>query len=516
MTQDGYYAYWPMPFRSRARLELLNETSDPVRVDSWQVVCARRTPPRNAGYFHARYVENPDVPMREDYHILDVAGRGKLAGCNVTMQNARKAQGIFFLEGDEKIYVDGEKWPSRWLGTGAEDYFNGSYFWNHPDKAGMARPLGGLTFLDWGIGRVCAYRWHFPDCVNFTKNLQLDLEHGGESDWPTHYASVAYYYLDKPTAQQALPSLADRLPRTPLPPAPTYLCCELRGEIILAGKPIERKTFHDVDPEYESDDTVLLGRGRDGDRLEVSLHVPGEDEYQPVVIVSGGPGFATLRASIDGKLLGEFAAERRAFTPWLSAEFPALRIAGGVRKLVLEIVAPKDAPARDLSVGLVAVQLRPRSKMIDAWSVVGNWPCPKEGGWEKAWEPEMNPDLDAVYKLPDGREVRWKEVKGGVVGLGGGDWRVAYGLSEVWSPDERTVALFIGKDDGLKVWLNGDVIFDQNTWSHATPDHFYTTMKLRSGWNKVLVKCANWNGGWTFMLRPGDPDQRLRFARRPQ
>jgi len=112
--------------------------------------------------------------------------------------------------------------------------------------------------------------------------------------------------------------------------------------------------------------------------------------------------------------------------------------------------------------------------------------------------------------------VRWKEVKGGTVGLGGGDWRVAYGLTHVWSPDERSAALFIGKDDGLKVWVNGDVILDRNTWSHAIPDSFFTTMKLRSGWNKVLVKCANWSGGWAFMLRPGDPDRELRFARKPE
>jgi hypothetical protein len=325
MTEEGYYAYWPMPFQGLARVELLNETTDPVRVESWQVVCARGKQPRNAGYFHARYVENPDVPLREDYHIVDLEGRGKLVGCNVTMQNARKAQGIFFLEGDEKIYVDGEKWPSRWLGTGTEDYFNGSYFWNHPDKAGMARPLGGLTFLDWGIGRVCAYRWHFPDYVNFTKSLKLDLEHGGESDWPTHYASVAYYYLDKPRPQKALPALADRLPRTPLPPAPPFLCCELKGECALAGTPLERKTLHDMDAEFESADVVLVGRGRPGDRLQVPIQVPGQDEFQPALVVSGGPGFAALRASIDGKILGELVAERPAFTPWLSAEFPPLR-----------------------------------------------------------------------------------------------------------------------------------------------------------------------------------------------
>ena len=116
-------------------------------------------------------MENHDIPLGEDYHILQVNGRGKFVGTNVTMQNARGGTGIFFLEGDEKIYADGEKWPSRWLGTGTEDYFNGAYFWNAPNKAALARPYGGLTFLDWGIGRVCAYRWHITDFISFEKNL---------------------------------------------------------------------------------------------------------------------------------------------------------------------------------------------------------------------------------------------------------------------------------------------------------------------------------------------------------
>ncbi len=141
MTDQGYYAYWPIPFRKSAVVCLRNETARPVTMDAFTVGYVRRKQAPNAGYFHARYVENHDVPLREDYHILDVQGRGKLVGTNVTMQNARGAQGIFFLEGDEKIYVDGEDYPSRWLGTGAEDYFNGAYFWNAPDKAALARSV---------------------------------------------------------------------------------------------------------------------------------------------------------------------------------------------------------------------------------------------------------------------------------------------------------------------------------------------------------------------------------------
>jgi hypothetical protein len=163
----------------------------------------------------------------------------------------------------------------------------------------------------------------------------------------------------------------------------------------------------------------------------------------------------------------------------------------------------------------VAVQLKPRSRFIDQWSIVGNWPCPKDSGWQKAHEPETNQDLAAVYRLPNGTQARWREHKGDYVGLGGGDWLAAYGLTYLHSPDDRKVALFLAKDDGLKVWVNGQAVFDQNTWSHGWPDQFFCTAELKKGWNKVLVKSANWNGAWAFAVRPGDPDGRLKFARSP-
>jgi Protein of unknown function (DUF2961) len=379
----------------------------------------------------------------------------------------------------------------------------------------MARPYGGLTFLDWGIGRVCAYRWHILDFVSFEKSLRVDLEHGGVSDWPAHYASVAYYYLSKPEAQADLPALADRLPRTPLPPAPRFLACEPAGTPSLSGRPLEKRRFRDLDPEYESEDGLLHGRGAAGEVLDVPLDVPGDEEYTPVVFLSGGPSFAALEASIDGKPLGRIDANRPAFTPWISKDLSRARLPGGRRSLTLRL-EKTGGRADGLEVGLVAVRLKPHSRFIDRWSVAGNWPCPKEGGWERVEPPELSQDLSAVYPLPDGNEARWKERQGDHVGLSGGDWLVAYGLTFIESPDDRTVACFIGKDDGLKIWVNGEVAFDQNTWSHATHDQFYCRLPLRRGWNKVLVKCANWNGGWGFALRPADPDRKLRFARSPE
>ncbi len=513
MTDSGYYAYWPMPFRKFAVVTLRNDLEDPVPIDRWKVGWTLGKQPVNAGYFHARYIQNRDIPMGQDYRILDVPGRGKLVGCNVTMQSARGAQGIFFLEGDEKIYVDGETWPSRWLGTGAEDYFNGSYFWNAPNKAAMARPSGGLTFLDWGISRVCAYRWHLTDFVSFQRDIKLDLEHGGISEWPSNFQSVAYYYLEKPAPQGELPALEARLPKTPLPPAPKFLCCELAGPCELNGKPLVKKTFPEMDPEYDSEDSLFVGEGKAGDIAKVPLEVPGDERYGLVLFLAGGPEYARLMVSLDGKTPGEVDAKRPAFTPWFPTPVEPLRLEAGRRELLLELKGEGN-----LAVGIVAVQLKPHSRIIDQWSIAGNWPCPKEGGWEKAYPPEESPDLNATYKLPDGREVGWRkyEFQGDRVWLGGGDWQVAYGLSYIYSPDARTVVFFIGKDDGLKIWCNGQVAYDQNTWSHSWPDQFFTKLQLKPGWNQVLVKCFNWSGAWAFTIRPSDPEGELRFARAPE
>ncbi|MBN1419827.1 MAG: DUF2961 domain-containing protein [Planctomycetes bacterium] len=518
MTDDGYYAYWPMPFRRSARVSLRNGLSSAARILSLAVSWLERPVPANAGYFHARYVQDPDIAMRKDYRILEVAGHGKFVGTNVTMQNARGAQGIFFLEGDEKIYVDGEAYPSRWLGTGTEDYFNGSYFWNAPKKDVMVRPYGGLTFLDWGIGRVCAYRWHVTDFIPFAKEIRVDLEHGGVSDWPGNYQSVAYYYLEKPAPQPPLPALAARLPRTPLPAAPKDQSCEIVAGATLGGKPLAAVAIPDLDPEYESSDSILVGRGKPGDVARIPLRVPGVDDFGIVIFLAGGPDYDKVEVALDGTKVGEIDARRPGFTPWFSTEFPPRRIAGGVHALELTLAGGETASgsAPDLAVGVVAVQLRPKSRLIDAWSVVGNWPCPKEGGWEVANEPERNPDLDATYTLPNGTEVRWREHEGDFVGLGGGDWLVAYGLTYIHSPDDRTVACFIAKDDGLKIWVNDEVAYDQNTWSHSWLDQFFCTMHLKKGWNRVLVKCYNWSGAWAFALRPGDPEKGLRYARKPE
>ena len=58
--------------------------------------------------------------------MLKTEGRGRFLGVMLHVWNPR---GGWWGEGDEKFFVDGEKFPST-IGTGSEDYFG--YAWCNP------------------------------------------------------------------------------------------------------------------------------------------------------------------------------------------------------------------------------------------------------------------------------------------------------------------------------------------------------------------------------------------------
>ena len=70
-------------------------------------------------------------------------------------------------------------------------------------------------------------------------------------------------------------------------------------------------------------------------------------------------------------------------------------------------------------------------------------------------QPLYFPNVD----VPGKGKLTWKAVNKDVIHFAG-DWSVGYGLTYVWSPDDRIVGCFLGKDDALKVWINDAVVYD--------------------------------------------------------
>jgi hypothetical protein len=86
---------------------------------------------------------------------------------------------------------------------------------------------------------------------------------------------------------------------------------------------------------------------------------------------------------------------------------------------------------------------------------------------------------------------------------------IAYALTWVYSPRTRSVPLLLGSDDGVKVFCNGREIHRFLDVRIAAPDQDRVELKLKKGWNSLLLKLENNFGGYAFYARLLDSDRSL-------
>jgi len=80
---------------------------------------------------------------------------------------------------------------------------------------------------------------------------------------------------------------------------------------------------------------------------------------------------------------------------------------------------------------------------------------------------------------------------------------VAYTCVYVYSPKQQTVRLLLGSDDGIAVWCNGVKVHQLDVVRGITLDSDEITVALNTGWNTLLFKVANNEGGWDIAARFG-------------
>lgn len=200
---NAYNCFWPMPFRKSARIEIVNQSRKPINLLYYNIDWIKKDRiSADTPYFYAQYRQEYPVAQGKDYVILDTKGKGHYVG---TVLAVRTRSPGWFGEGDEKIYVDGERDASIW-GTGTEDYFLSAW-----GLRVVNTPYFGVPYFDqWGIigEHASAYRWHINDPIVFNKGIRVTIEHFGwtsPDENPNHksmswnerqddYASVAYWY----------------------------------------------------------------------------------------------------------------------------------------------------------------------------------------------------------------------------------------------------------------------------------------------------------------------------------
>ena len=515
MSSGGYYCYFPMPFNKSARIEVENQTGQEVYAFYYQIDYQKLEKPlaRDVAYFHAWWHREIRTTPGQNYLVLEAQGMGHFVGMNMSMQSYRR--NLWFLEGDEMVYVDGESFPSIY-GTGTEDYFTGGWYFNRGE---FAAPYHGLILKDDSLGRIAAYRFQVGDAIPFRKSLKFTIEHGHANSVVADYSSTAYWYQLEP--HQPFPPLLKASLRIPLrvavpPGALEAESLQPQGEVRYRVQDMS-----DFGPDWSGLKQLRVEPETGARHFVLTIPDVEEERYNVALYFTSGPDYGNADIFYSGKKVGEIRGYRLEVFPGGRLLLKDLRAQNGTLPLHF-LITGKEKKSGGYAVGLDALVLEPVREYIPRWYIIGPFPNPRKSeterlGLDTVYPPEREIDFSKSYWGADSQIVRWQVVEtppDGRVHL----WDkfkpyelvVAYAFTYIYAPRDTVVPLLIGSDDGIKVFLNRKPIFRKLLVRISMPDQDRIPLHLKKGWNQLLLKIENNFGGYAFFARLLDPDRRFK------
>lgn len=222
------YSNWYMPYSDGANFKIINKGENLHDINVSLVLRPLRETKKllrfHAKWHNGKYKNTINDRGRDiDWPILITNGKGRYCGMTLHVQNQweepkNKAENWWYGkfntrniwwwwgEGDEKFYVDGEKFPST-FGTGSEDYIG--YAWSAEpafalfDHGFSSQPF---TAID-GNGHTIVSRFHIGDNIPFQNSFTGVIEKYKADKWGDKeqncsecpniclYQAVAFWYL---------------------------------------------------------------------------------------------------------------------------------------------------------------------------------------------------------------------------------------------------------------------------------------------------------------------------------
>ena len=143
---------------------------------------------------------------------------------------------------------------------------------------------------------------------------------------------------------------------------------------------------------------------------------------------------------------------------------------------------------------------------ILVWELSGPYPGEGSTGMlEKAFAPEKDPATAKwePFRMQAGASQPWivdfKRILGG-------ENRAAYMRTTVVSAADVDAQMEIGSVDGVRVWINGEVVHSNNAARPVQPCEDKFPVHLQKGENAVLMKVVQGGGDWAACARFRKPD----------
>jgi len=353
MTKEGFYSYWYMPFAKSAVVELVNE--DRVgREVAFEIVHAPLGRPfEGLGHFHAKWHTDIFPPGKDrplDWTVLKTQGRGRFCGMMLRVWSY-SARGRWWGDGDEKFFIDGEKFPSL-FGTGTQDYFG--HGWICPQVDTYRAYHVHTLIKEKHQGDQSLARWHIADNIPFQKSFDGYL---GKLLGNVPYAGVAYWYLSPGGIDPIGPaSFEERAGNFSIRAA----------EYRILGVPAGRVSGQSMGQwgggrAWNNGDQLWWTGAGPGKKLDIALPVVKTGTYELSATFTKANNYAIVQLYLDDKKLG---ASIDLYAPGVVHTGPLvlgkLALKKGDHKLTVEIVGANARAHKHYMFGLDQVFLKPR------------------------------------------------------------------------------------------------------------------------------------------------------------
>lgn len=375
--------FWIMPYAKSAKLTLTNLGPKKIRFartcltmrgeDFWS---------DRSMHFHATW--RAEYPIHAyggrgtmDWNYVDISGRGVYVGDSLAVMNPVAE---WWGEGDEKIYVDGERFPSH-FGTGTEDYYGYAWCCNipfmHPFHA-QPRCDGFKHGNNWGHTTVSRVR--SLDAIPFTQGLRFDMEVWHWKECDVAYAATTFFYArpGATTNREPMPELAAKpIPQPPPLPPPFRIegaieCEEMKVAGKSDGLTVVPQDMRGFAARAWSGEGHLWVQGRKaGDFVEVEIPTgAGPEGRKPVAVTLHATkswDYGIVRFSINGRPAGEqvdlYSGQQGRAAPTGPLKLGTFEPRGGKLILRAEVVGGNEKAAGTRSFfGLDCITLSPAPK----------------------------------------------------------------------------------------------------------------------------------------------------------
>ncbi len=145
--------------------------------------------------------------------------------------------------------------------------------------------------------------------------------------------------------------------------------------------------------------------------------------------------------------------------------------------------------------------------VLGPWSSIGPFMAKTKDAFAEEFPPEREFDPGKTYGA-----LRWTPrphwTDGAVILFDQTDYCAMYLSRTVSAERDTALAISLGSDDGIKVWLDGAPVFQHDVYRGAQPDQESLELNLAKGSHRLLLKINNGGGDFGFYFAVTDRERK--------